>query len=89
MGFLTGPVLPVSALIIVKYQGQFNAKRVLVVPLIWSHNTSMEIKIGDLITDGFEDGVVVDIIVDGGDVWYCVYDGKEAWQMHARDAKKA
>ena len=46
-----------------------------------------DIKIGDQITDGFEEGVVVNIRVDGGDVWYDVYDGKEAWEMHKREAK--
>jgi len=50
----------------------------------------MEIKIekGDLISDGFEDGVVVDIEMDGGDKWICVFDGKEAWKMHERDIKE-
>tara|TARA_Y100000310_G_scaffold322744_1_gene382163 strand:+ start:1149 stop:1322 length:174 start_codon:yes stop_codon:yes gene_type:complete len=50
----------------------------------------MEIKIekGDLVSDGFEDGVVVDIEMDGGDKWICVFDGKEAWKMHERDIKE-
>jgi len=46
-----------------------------------------EIEIGDQITDGFEDGVVVAVEMDGGDKWYCVWDGKEAWKMHEREAK--
>ena len=46
-----------------------------------------EIRKGDLISDGFEDGMVVDVEMDGGDKWYCVWDGKEAWKMHERDAK--
>jgi len=46
-----------------------------------------KIKIGDEVTDGFEDGVVVAIRQDGGDVWLSVYDGKEAWEMHEREAK--
>ena len=46
-----------------------------------------KIRIGDEVTDGFEDGLVVDVEIDGGDKWYCVWDGKEAWKMHERDAK--
>ena len=54
------------------------------------YNIVMEIKIekGDLVSDGFEDGVVVDIEMDGGDKWICVFDGKEAWKMHERDIKE-
>ena len=61
----------------------------LEVPLISLYNYCMmnEIKIGSEVTDGFEDGIVVDIEMDGGDKWYCVWDGKEAWKMHERDAK--
>ena len=47
-----------------------------------------KIEKGDLVGDGFEDGIVVDIVVDGGDVWYGVFDGKEAWQLHLRDVVK-
>ena len=35
----------------------------------------IKIEKGDLISDGFEDGVVVGIRKDGGDDWYDVYDG--------------
>ena len=61
----------------------------LEVPRIRYYNNIMIIKIekGDLISDGFEDGVVVDIEMDGGDKWICVWDGKEAWKMHERDVK--
>ena len=48
----------------------------------------MKIKIGSEVSDGFEDGVVVDIEMDGGDKWICVWDGKEAWKMHERDVVK-
>ena len=47
-----------------------------------------KIEKGDLVSDGFEDGIVVDIVVDGGDVWYGVFDGKEAWKWHRRDIKE-
>ena len=62
----------------------------LEVPRIRYYNNIMIIKIekGDLISDGFEDGVVVDIEMDGGDKWICVWDGKEAWKMHERDVVK-
>ncbi len=46
-----------------------------------------KIQVGDQVTDGFEDGVVVSIREDGGDVWYMVTDGKEGWEMHARDTE--
>ena len=61
----------------------------LEVPRIRSYNNCMlnEIVIGSEVTDGFEDGVVVAIEMDGGDKWYCVWDGKEAWKMHEREAK--
>jgi hypothetical protein len=47
-----------------------------------------KIEKGDLVSDGFEDGVVIDIVEDGGDVWYGVYDGKEAWKWHLREIKE-
>ena len=67
------------------------------VPRISYYNIVMEIKIdnewvsvekGDWISDGFEDGSVVDIRMDGGDMWFSVYDGKEGWDMHLREVKK-
>ena len=42
---------------------------------------------GDLIGDGFEEGVCVNILMDGGDVEFGVYDGKEGWSIHLRDVK--
>ena len=48
----------------------------------------IKIEKGDLVSDGFEDGVVVDIREDGGDVWYGVYDGKECWELNLREIVK-
>ena len=47
-----------------------------------------KIEKGDLVGDGFEDGIVIDIRVDGGDVWYGVFDGKEAWEWNKREIKE-
>ena len=62
-----------------------------------AYNNSMEIKNkngewvkiekGDLISDGFEEGVCVSILVDGGDIEFGVYDGKEGWSIHMREVK--
>ena len=67
----------------------------LEVPLIRIYNDCMEIKNvngeyvkiekGDLIGDGFEEGVCVGILVDRGDVEFNVYDGKEGWSIHMRE----
>ena len=69
----------------------------LEVPRISAYNNSMEIKNmngeyvkvekGDLIGDGFEEGICVNILVDGGDVEFGVYDGKEGWSIHMREVK--
>ena len=69
----------------------------LEVPPNRSYNNSMEIKNmngeyvkvekGDMIGDGFEEGVCVSILVDGGDVEFGVYDGKEGWSIHMREVK--
>ena len=50
----------------------------------------MNIKIdkGDLISDGFEEGMVCGIRKDGGDMWYDVWDGKEGWSLNLRDIVK-
>ncbi len=50
----------------------------------------MKIKIdkGDLISDGFEEGMVCGIREDGGDMWYDVWDGKEGWSMNLREIVK-
>ena len=46
-----------------------------------------KIVIGDIVSDGFEEGMVHTIRRDGGDVWYDVYDGKEGWSIHEREVK--
>jgi hypothetical protein len=43
---------------------------------------------GDLISDGFEEGVCVSILVDGGDINFGVYDGKEGWDINLREVVK-
>ena len=43
---------------------------------------------GDLISDGFEEGMVCGIREDGGDMWYDVWDGKEGWSMNLREVVK-
>ena len=60
------------------------------VPLNSLYNIVMEIKIdkGDLISDGFEEGMVCGIRKDGGDMWYDVWDGKEGWSMNLREIVK-
>jgi hypothetical protein len=57
----------------------------LEVPLIWIYNNSMmnEIVKGDIISDGFEEGMVIGEEYDKGDKWWLVWDGKEAWKMHS------
>ena len=61
----------------------------LEVPRIWIYNYIMlnEIVIGDVVSDGFEEGMVHSIRRDGGDVWYDVWDGKEGWSIHEREVK--
>ena len=60
------------------------------VPVELKYNIVMEIKIdkGDLISDGFEEGMVCGIREDGGDMWYDVWDGKEGWSMNLREIVK-
>ena len=60
------------------------------VPLNSLYNIVMEIMIdkGDLISDGFEEGMVCGIRKDGGDMWYDVWDGKEGWSMNLREIVK-
>ena len=45
----------------------------------------IKIEKGDLISDGFEEGVCVSILMDGGDCEFGVYDGKEGWSIHLRE----
>ena len=59
----------------------------LEVPRIWSYNYCMmnKIKIGSEVTDGFESGIVVDIIIQEGVELVCMSDGKEAWSIPLKD----
>ena len=47
----------------------------------------VKIEKGDVVGDGFEEGVCVSILVDGGDIEFGVYDGKEGWSINRRDVK--
>ena len=67
------------------------------VPVRLKYNIVMEIKIdkewvkiekGDVIGDGFEDGVVVNILVEDNEVEFGVWDGKEGWSLKLDDVKK-
>jgi hypothetical protein len=70
----------------------------LEVPLIWIYNNSMEIKDksgswikiekGDIVGDGFEEGSVVNILVDGNEIELGVYDGKEGWSMSLKEVRE-
>jgi len=42
---------------------------------------------GDVIGDGFEEGMCVNIRKDGGDVWFDVYDMKEGWSINLREVE--
>ena len=74
MGFLTGPVLPVSALIIGNSQGQVNAKRVLVVPLNRYYNYGMldregkGLEVGDIVHHENEDGEWIVLHIDDASI---------------------
>ena len=61
----------------------------LVVHLNRIYNNIMmnKIVIGDIISDGFEEGMVIGEEYDKGDKWWLVWDGKEAWKMHSREVK--
>ena len=48
----------------------------------------VKVEKGDMIGDGFEEGVCVSILVDGGDIEFGVYDGKEGWDLNLRELKK-
>jgi hypothetical protein len=68
---------------------------VLEVPVIWSYNTSMEIKDkkgswitidkGDVIGDGYEEGMVVDIRFEDEEIMFGVSDMKEGWSMSLKE----
>tara|TARA_B100000470_G_C19631618_1_gene320119 strand:- start:41 stop:283 length:243 start_codon:yes stop_codon:yes gene_type:complete len=68
---------------------------VLEVPEEFNYNYIMEIKLkngewvkiekGDLISDGFEEGMVCSILMDEGDLSFGLWDGKEGWSVHLRE----
>jgi len=47
----------------------------------------VKIENGDVVGDGFEEGMVVSIRKDGGDVWFDVSDMKEGWSINLREVK--
>ena len=67
----------------------------LEVPEEFNYNYIMEIKDkngewvkiekGDVIGDGFEDGIVISILLDGADLEFGVSDMKEGWTVKLRD----
>jgi hypothetical protein len=73
-------------------------KKGIEVPQIWSYNYIMEIKDkkgswikiekGDVIGDGFEEGIVIDIRLDGAELEFGVSDLKEGWTINLRDVQK-
>jgi hypothetical protein len=46
-----------------------------------------KIEKGDWIGDGYEDGSVIEIRKDGGDIWFEVFDGKEGWSLNLREVR--
>ncbi len=48
----------------------------------------IKIEKGDLIGDGFEEGMVVDIRFEDEEIMFGVSDMKEGWSMHLRDVKE-
>jgi hypothetical protein len=48
----------------------------------------IKIEKGDIVGDGFEEGSVVNILVDGGKIELGVYDGKEGWSLKLEDVKE-
>ena len=67
----------------------FSRSFLLEVPRISLYNYCMmnEIHIGSEVTDGFESGIVVDIIIQEGVELVCMSDGKEAWSIPLKDVK--
>jgi hypothetical protein len=45
----------------------------------------IKIEKGDLIGDGFEEGMVVDIRFEDKEVWFGVSDIKEGWSMSLKE----
>jgi hypothetical protein len=48
----------------------------------------IKIEKGDIVGDGFEEGSVVNILVDGNEIELGVYDGKEGWSLKLNDVKE-
>ena len=67
----------------------FSRNSLLEVPRISLYNYCMmnEIHIGSEVTDGFESGIVVDIIIQEGVDLVCMSDGKEAWSIPLKDVE--
>ena len=67
----------------------FSRSFLLEVPRISLYNYCMmnEIHIGSEVTDGFESGIVVDIIIQEGVDLVCMSDGKEAWSIPLKDVE--
>ena len=51
-------------------------------------NEWVKIEKGDLISDGFEEGIVVSILLEDNEVEFGVFDGKEGWSLKECDVKK-
>jgi hypothetical protein len=47
----------------------------------------VKIEKGDVIGDGFEEGMVVDIRFEDKEVWFGVSDMKEGWSMNLKEVK--
>ena len=52
-----------------------------------SNGKWFKIEKGDVLGDGFEEGMVVSIMMDGGDLTFNVSDMKEGWTIHLRELK--
>ena len=48
----------------------------------------VKIEKGDLISDGFEEGIVVSILLEDNEVEFGMFDGKEGWSLKECDVKK-
>ena len=48
----------------------------------------IKIEKGDIVGDGYEDGSVVSILVENGEIEFGVYDGKEGWSLKLNDVKE-
>ena len=46
-----------------------------------------KIEKGDVVGDGFEEGVCVSILMDKGDVEFGIFDGKEGWSLNLREVR--